>query len=520
MTTRKQIQKRYMIAMASMIGMWALQAGALSTNVWSSVAGGTGPVVGNGPWDTSTANWWASGTAAPWNNDGTAIANFAAAGGASSTVTLSGSLSAAGLSFPSNDVYMLTGAGTLALATSGTVSYAGDNKVTISNVLSGSDIRFSMSSGTSEKWINLSGSNQFTGTTMLGNNVRVTVKNLAAFGTSTIDCGTAGGLYIGVPGTFTNDIRIGYNGASNNRGPLRFDQTGVTVTGTITLQGDSSITINTGAGTIAGPINETGGPRSLTFGNNSYTLTGASTYTGATTNYGSGTITLVGGDDRLPAATVYACRTNGTLKLVGISQTLAGLSGSAPNAAIVGGSNIVSSLVLNFASGTNTFNGMIGGGGANQNNLSLTKSGAGTQVLSNTNTYTGTTTVLAGTLAMTNDVKSATWAVSNSATLLVSGPLDLLTPSRTLTIATGGGTAGLLQVNGNPTLGGTLTVSATNEVRTQVTLAECTGGGAISGGVSSFSSASLPTNTLLKISNDSTKLLLIKKPRGTMISVF
>jgi autotransporter-associated beta strand protein len=519
MTTRIQIQKRYMIAMASMIGMWVLQAGALSTNVWSSVAGGSGPVVGNGPWDTSTANWWASGTAATWNNDGTAIANFAAAGGASSTVTLSGSLSAAGLRFPSNDVYMLTGAGTLALATSGTVSYAGDTKVTISNVLSGSDIRFSMSSGTSEKWISLSGSNLLTGTTSLGSSVRVTVNNNAAFGTSTIDCGTVGGVYLNTTGTFTNDIRIGYNGASNGRGPLRFEKSGLTLSGTLTLLANASITTISAnrTVTIAGPIIETGTACSLTFGGGYYTLTGACTYSGVTTLSG-GAITLAGGDNRLPETT--SVTNNGTLVLVGISQTFAGLSGSAPNAAVVGGSNIVSSLVLNFASGTNTFNGMIGGGGANQNNLSLTKSGAGTQVLSNTNTYTGATTVNAGTLAITNDVKSATWAVSNNATLIVNGPLDLSAPSRTLTIATGGGTAGLLRVNGNLTLGGTLTVSAANEVTAQVTLAECMGGGTISGGAGSFSSTSLPTNTLLKISNDSTKLLLIKKPKGTMISVF
>ncbi|MEI6647616.1 MAG: LamG-like jellyroll fold domain-containing protein [bacterium] len=152
--------------------------------------------------------------------------------------------------------------------------------------------------------------------------------------------------------------------------------------------------------------------------------------------------------------------------------------------------------------------------------LALTKAGKGILALSGTNTYSGATTVLAGTLAMTNAVKSAIWAVSNSATLKVNGPLDLSSPSRTLTLATGGGTAGLLQVNGNLTLGGTLTVSSTNEVTTQMTLAECTGGGSISGGVGSFASASLPTGTLLKLSNDSTKLLLIKKPKGTMISVF
>jgi autotransporter-associated beta strand protein len=316
---------------------------------------------------------------------------------------------------------MLTGAGTLALANPGKIQYASGNTVTISNTLSGSNLSI-INTSVSEYWMTLFGSNQLTGTTTIGPSARVTVKNTAAFGTSTIDCGTGGGVYFGVTGTFSNDIRIGFDGVSGTRGPLRFELPGVTLTGTITLQGNSSITFNgSTSGTIAGPINETGGSRSLIFGTGSPTLTGASTYTGATTNYGSGIITLAGGDDRLPAATLYACRTNGTLKLFGISQTLAGLSGSAPNAAIVGGSSTVSSLLLNFASGTYTFNGMIGGAGANQNNLSLTKAGAGTQVLSGTNTYSGATTVSNGTLQL-----GASFAAStNSAVTVAGGVYDL-----------------------------------------------------------------------------------------------
>jgi autotransporter-associated beta strand protein len=261
-------------------------------------------------------------------------------------------------------------------------------------------------------------------------------------------------------------------------------------------------------------------------------LSGANSFTGGVTissqwpliNYGN---LSVGSSNALNSTAgqenyvTFQCI--GNLTLNGYSLTLSGVSNmtayAGSNAIQNASSTNVTLTVGNAQNRNSAYSGVIKNG-TGSGTLSLTKAGTGTLTLSNTNQYTGATTVLAGTLEMTNVVKSATWAVSNSAILKVNGPLDLSSPSRTLTIATGGGTSGLFRVNGNLTLGGALTVSATNAVTTQMTLAECMGGGTISGGVGSFSSTSLPANTLLKISNDSTKLLLIKKPTGTMISVF
>jgi autotransporter-associated beta strand protein len=58
------------------------------------------------------------------------------------------------------------------------------------------------------------------------------------------------------------------------------------------------------------------------------------------------------------------------------------------------------SFTLGVDGGSGTFSGVIGGGTgrAGNNRISLTKEGAGTQILSGNNTYAGTTTVTAGTL--------------------------------------------------------------------------------------------------------------------------
>ena len=72
-------------------------------------------------------------------------------------------------------------------------------------------------------------------------------------------------------------------------------------------------------------------------------------------------------------------------------------AGSVQNGSNSGG---IRSLAVGVDGGSGTFSGVIGGGTgrAGNNQISLTKEGAGTQILSGNNTYAGTTTVSAGTL--------------------------------------------------------------------------------------------------------------------------
>lgn len=121
------------------------------------------------------------------------------------------------------------------------------------------------------------------------------------------------------------------------------------------------------------------------------------------------TVRLVGGDDRFdPKFTANLLGSTSILVLGGASgksdQTFAGLTGSVSGtpvtgSRIVGGSSSFSTLTIN-PSGTAIYAGNIGGSGEFENHLNLLKTGSGLQFLSGLNTYTGTTRIDAGALAL------------------------------------------------------------------------------------------------------------------------
>jgi len=172
----------------------------------------------------------------------------------------------------------------------------------------------------------------------------------------------AGGLYLS-----------GYdvNGASNWNG-------GISGTaGVITLQQQTSSTY---LGVISGSV-------SLIFQGvgQSLTLANASTYSGST-SIASGTVN-VGFNNALPIGTTVDISPGGTLGIGnGFTQTLAGLTNN-------GSVNIGNTGTLEIASiADSTFGGIMTGAG------NFVKQGTGIFTLSNSNTYAGSTEILAGKL--------------------------------------------------------------------------------------------------------------------------
>ncbi len=106
----------------------------------------------------------------------------------------------------------------------------------------------------------------------------------------------------------------------------------------------------------------------------------------------------------------------GTFRLNNRNETVGGLA-STSGAGIVeneSGSAATSTLTVNVDSGTQTFSGILrnGDGTGTDGTLALTKTGAGTQVLSGSNTYSGATSISEGVLQISAGGTTGTGAVS------------------------------------------------------------------------------------------------------------
>ena len=134
-------------------------------------------------------------------------------------------------------------------------------------------------------------------------------------------------------------------------------------------------------------------------GSGTLTLSGTNTYTGITL-ISAGKIAM-GNASALQNSAFDTASVNGGLDVTGYpSLTLGGLTGSVDlSSTLITGYDSVTGLVLNPQTGiTRTYSGIVSNGSGA---MTLTKSGAGTQVLSGTNSYTGGTTVSAGVLLAT-----------------------------------------------------------------------------------------------------------------------
>ncbi len=141
------------------------------------------------------------------------------------------------------------------------------------------------------------------------------------------------------------------------------------------------------------------------------TLSGSNSYTGSTTITAG---TLKDGTDNAVSTGSALIMNNGTLDLNGHNQTFSSLSGPAGN--ITSSSPGVCTLTINGPAVTNYSGTITNGSGT----IALIKNGTGTQTLSGSNSYTGSTTIIAGTLQ-----DGADNAVSTGSLIMNNGTLDL-----------------------------------------------------------------------------------------------
>ena len=212
-----------------------------------------------------------------------------------------------------------------------------------------------------------------------------------------------------------------------------------------------------GTTTFAGNISGSGSLTQL--GGNVLCLAGNNTYTGPTT-ISIGTL-QIGSLTGLASSTPVSISSSGVLDLDSFSATIGSLTGSGMVTNSAGSST--STLTLAPAAGTTTFSGVITNGAGQ---TALTLSGAATEVLTGSNTYSGLTTISAGTLQIgsggTIGSITGTSGVADSGLLV----FDLSSGTTTLSgnITGSGGLkqmgASVLCLTGSNTYNGPTTISA------------------------------------------------------------
>jgi len=268
----------------------------------------------------------------------------------------------------------------------------------------------------------------------------------------------AGGLSKIGTGTLTLAGASSYTGATSvNAGTL---QAG----GTNTFAPSSAFTVASGAtlnlasfnqtiGSLAGAGAVTLGSATLTTGtdNTSTTFSGTISGSGNLIKVGTGVLTLAGANAYTGGTTLAG----GTLSL-------------ANNQALGSGALTTTGSIVDYASGvaipnaivvnSNTTQLQVLSGSATQAGAiselngprPLEKIGAGTLVLSGTNTYSGPTTVSGGALVVTGSIANSAMTVGSGATLTGTGTVGAVTILSGGTFAPGPiGTPGAMTVNGN-----------------------------------------------------------------------
>ena len=427
---------------AAMFVGGAVSLHAQTPTAWSATV--------NGTWGTG-ANW--TGGSAPANSLTTNYASFNLATGV--TVTTSSTQSVAGIDFGSSaGAYTLSltsgGAKTLTLGAYGVRTASANDQI-----ITGSSLRLTLGAATSFQVngtgdLTISASNNSIATTatntltLSGSNTGVGTLTTVVSGTGgTVTKSGTGTWILGGANTFTGALSVQggtlaiatINNASangtlgNSANAVSLGNTG-SITGTLQYTGSTASSTKTftmasgGTGafqvdsagtnlTLSGVIDGSGALAKT--GAGTLTLSGANTYGGATT-ISAGTLKL-GAAGVIPDGSGKGdVSVAGTLDLNTFSETINGLSGAGIVDTVAGGTP---TLTVGGNDATSSFSGTIKN---TLGTLALTKTGIGTLTLASANTFSGATTVSAGTLKTT-----AANALGSTASVTVStgGILEL-----------------------------------------------------------------------------------------------
>ena len=281
--------------------------------------------------------------------------------------------------------------------------------------------------------------------------------NEASAGNLTLDNGTLS--YVGTGDTNSRNFTIGVGGArieANGTGLLKMGSTGtnatsgignrsLTLAGSNTANNSFSLKVADGTGGVTTVVKEGTGAWNISGTNSTYT--GGTEVRGGTLIAGSGDTSGFGtGEIRLYNGTTFKASGTTTREFTNAFRTEGEINMDwvqAQSAVNLATDTKITAMGTNSAGASSvTFNGAIGGAGG------LTKSGLGKMTLSGTNSYSGSTSLLQGTLLVQNSASIA----SSSGTTVDGGLLQVDGSAGGVTVNTGGslagsGTVGALTLN-------------------------------------------------------------------------
>jgi filamentous hemagglutinin family protein len=386
---------------------FALRSGTVSANLGGAVGldkttGGSVTLSGNSTYTGATTV--SAGTLAVAAN------NALGATGAGTTVAAGATLDFRNVNYASPEAVTLNG-GTLAAST-GTSTFAGPVTLGANGITSVTGTQLTLAgaigdggggfglNNTGAGILTLSGANTYTGTTTV----------------------SAGTVALGVSNALANAGALLVNGGTFDLGASDQTLAGVqllsgSITGTTgTLSSAANFDLQ--AGTVTAILGGAGGVAKT--GAGTVTLSGNNTYAGATT-VSAGTLAATannalgttGAGTTVAAGATLDFQNVNYASLEGVTLNGGTLASSLGTSSFAGPVTLGATGLVSVAGTQLTLSGAIGDGGSG---FGLTKSGTGTLVLTSAETYTGTTTVSAGTLTL-----GASNLLVSSTSLLVNG---------------------------------------------------------------------------------------------------